>query len=154
MREQVCSSKEVHCGSARSTAEDSGFSDTRSIQVVSFHLRLTYRSCQWLLESFDLGLLCWLTFGRKSTVWQEISSRLDLVSFKLVKWILHEKENKVQHQLAKSMQAAIRLSMAFLMSRVNDVTAFSFDFYQHERTQNSKQNFCRQFWSLIKCFRH
>ena len=37
----------------------------------------TYRSCQWLLESFDLGSLCWLTFGRKSTGWQEISSHLD-----------------------------------------------------------------------------
>ena len=23
--------------------------------------------CQWLLESFDLGSLCWLTFGGKST---------------------------------------------------------------------------------------
>ena len=32
-----------------------------------------------LRESFDLGSLCWLTFGRKSTVWQEISSRLDLM---------------------------------------------------------------------------
>ena len=30
-------------------------------------LKGTYRSCQWLLESFDLGSLCWLTFGRKST---------------------------------------------------------------------------------------
>ena len=57
---------------------DSGISDTRSIQVVSFHLRVTYRSCQWLLESFDLGSLCWLTFGGKSTVWQEIPSCLDL----------------------------------------------------------------------------
>ena len=63
----------------RSTVGDSGFSDTRSIQVVSFHLRVIYRSCQWLLESFDLGSLCLLTFGGKSTVWQEISSRLDLM---------------------------------------------------------------------------
>ena len=30
MREQVCSSEEVHCRSARSTAGDSGFSDTRT----------------------------------------------------------------------------------------------------------------------------
>ena len=30
MREQVCSSEEVHCGSARSTAGDSGSSDTRT----------------------------------------------------------------------------------------------------------------------------
>ena len=43
--------------------------------IVSF--KGTYRSCQWLLESFDLGSLCWLTFGGKSTGWQEISSRLD-----------------------------------------------------------------------------
>ena len=78
-RKQVCSLEEVHCGSARSTAVDGGNSDTRSIQVVSFHLRVTYRSCQWLLESFDLGSLCWLTFGRKSTVWWEISSHLDLM---------------------------------------------------------------------------
>ena len=75
----MCSSEEVHCRSARSTAGDNGFSDTRSIQVVSFHLRVIYRSCQWLLESFDLGSLCLLTFGGKSTVWQEISSRLDLM---------------------------------------------------------------------------
>ena len=74
----MCSLEEVHCGSARSTAGDGGNSDTRSMQVVSFHLRVTYRSCQWLLESFDLGSLCCLTFGRKSTVWWQISSRLDL----------------------------------------------------------------------------
>ena len=30
MWEQVCSSEEVHCGSARSTAGDSGISDTRT----------------------------------------------------------------------------------------------------------------------------
>ena len=30
MREQVCSSEGVHCGSARSTAGDGGFSDTRT----------------------------------------------------------------------------------------------------------------------------
>ena len=30
MREQVCSSEEVHCRSARSTAEDGGISDTRT----------------------------------------------------------------------------------------------------------------------------
>ena len=77
MREQVCSSEEVHCGLARSTAGDGGNSDTRTIQVVSFHLRVTYTSCQWLLESFDLGSLCWLTFGGKSTVSWENSSRLD-----------------------------------------------------------------------------
>ena len=64
---------------SESTAVDSGISDTRSIQVVPFHLRVTYRLCQWLLESFDVGSLCWLTFGGKSTVWQEISSHLDLM---------------------------------------------------------------------------
>ena len=30
-------------------------------------LKGTYRSCQWLLESLDLGSLCWLIFGGKST---------------------------------------------------------------------------------------
>ena len=30
MREQVCSSEEVHCGSVRSTAGNSGISDTRT----------------------------------------------------------------------------------------------------------------------------
>ena len=30
MREQVCSSEEVHCGSVRSTAGDGGISDTRT----------------------------------------------------------------------------------------------------------------------------
>ena len=30
MQEQVCSSEEVHCGSARSTAGDGGTSDTRT----------------------------------------------------------------------------------------------------------------------------
>ena len=79
MWEQVCSLEEVHYSSVSSTAVDGGISDTRRIKVVSFQLRVTYRSCQWLLESFDLGSLCWLTFGRKSTVWWEISSCLDLM---------------------------------------------------------------------------
>ena len=39
----------------------------RQHQVVSFHYKGTYRSCQWLLESLDLGSLCWLIFGGKST---------------------------------------------------------------------------------------
>ena len=30
MWEQVCSSEEIHCGSARSTAGDGGISDTRT----------------------------------------------------------------------------------------------------------------------------
>ena len=33
-----------------STAVDSGNSDTRSIQVVSFHSKVLFASCQWLLE--------------------------------------------------------------------------------------------------------
>ena len=64
---------------SESTAVDGGISDTRSIHVVSFQLRVSYRLCQWLLDSFDLGSLCWSTFGGKSTVWWEISSRLDLM---------------------------------------------------------------------------
>ena len=36
-------------------------------QVVSFHYKGIYRSCQWLLESLDLCSLCWLIFGGKST---------------------------------------------------------------------------------------
>ena len=36
-------------------------------QVVSSHYKGIYRSCQWLLESLDLGSLCWLIFGGKST---------------------------------------------------------------------------------------
>ena len=76
MREQVCSSEEVHCGSARSTAGDGGISDTRTSLRLYRSFKGENRSCQWLLESFDLGSLCWLTFGRKSTGWREISSRL------------------------------------------------------------------------------
>ena len=45
--------------------------------IISF--KGTYRSSQWLLESFDLGSLCWLTFGGKSTGWWEISSHLDYI---------------------------------------------------------------------------
>ena len=42
MWKYVCSSEEDHCGSARSTAEDGGISDTRSIQVVLFQLRVIF----------------------------------------------------------------------------------------------------------------
>ena len=76
----MCLSEGDHYGPVRSTAVDGGISDTRSIQVVMFHLRVIYRSCQWLLESFGLGSLCWLNFGGKSTVWWEISSHVDLMS--------------------------------------------------------------------------
>ena len=65
---QVCSSEEVHYGSARSTAGDGGNSDTRTTPRLYHSIkRETYRSCQWLLESLDLGSLCWLIFGGKST---------------------------------------------------------------------------------------
>ena len=57
--------------------------------IVSF--KGTYRSCQWLLESFDLGSLCWLTFGGKSTDWWEISSRLDYMP---KTWFLKEEVSK------------------------------------------------------------
>ena len=43
------------------------------------------------LKSFDS--LCWLTFGGKSTVWQEISSHLDL---KAITWSLKEDVSKYQ----------------------------------------------------------
>ena len=43
--------------------------------IISF--KGSYRLCQWFLESFDLGSLCWLTFGGKSTGWWEISSCLE-----------------------------------------------------------------------------
>ena len=78
----VYSLEEVHCRSAISTAGYSDNSDTRSTQVASFHLRVTYRLCQWLLE----------TFGRKSTVWQEISSRLNLMP---KTWSLKEDVSKL-----------------------------------------------------------
>ena len=42
MRKQVCSMEEDHIGSVRSTAEDGGISDTRSIQVVLFQLRVIF----------------------------------------------------------------------------------------------------------------
>ena len=45
------------------------------------------------LKSFDLGSLCWLTFGGKSTVWREISSRLEL---KPITWSLKEDASKYQ----------------------------------------------------------
>ena len=42
-------------------------SDTRSIQVVSFQLRVHYMIVSVALMSFDLGSLCWLTFNEEST---------------------------------------------------------------------------------------
>ena len=54
---------------SESTAVDGGISDTRSIHVVSFQLRVSLDCISGSLESFDLGSLCWSTFGGKSTVW-------------------------------------------------------------------------------------
>ena len=67
MREQVCSSEEVHCGSARSTAGDGGSSDTRTTHRLYLSITRENIDRQWLSESRDLGSLCWLIFGGKST---------------------------------------------------------------------------------------
>ena len=40
---------------SESTAVDFHNSDTKSIQVVSFHLRVIYRLCQWLLKALTLA---------------------------------------------------------------------------------------------------
>ena len=40
---------------------------TQGLQRLYHFIKREHRSCQWLLESFDLGSLCWLTFGGKST---------------------------------------------------------------------------------------
>ena len=42
MREQVCSSEEVHCGSARSTAGDGGISDTRTTHRLYHFIKREY----------------------------------------------------------------------------------------------------------------
>ena len=42
MREQVCSSEEVHCGSARSTAGDGGISDTRTLHRLYLSITKEY----------------------------------------------------------------------------------------------------------------
>ena len=39
----------------KSTAVDGSNSDTRSIQVVSFHLRVSITLCQWLLRALTLA---------------------------------------------------------------------------------------------------
>ena len=67
VREQVCSSEKVHCGSARSTAGDGGSSDTRTTHRLYLSITRENLDRQWLSESLDLGSLCWLTFGGKST---------------------------------------------------------------------------------------
>ena len=38
-----------------STAVDSGNSDTRTIEVVSFHSRVLFATCQWLFKSMTLA---------------------------------------------------------------------------------------------------
>ena len=45
MREQVCSLEEVYCGSARSTAEDGGFSDTRTTHRLYRFIKREYIDC-------------------------------------------------------------------------------------------------------------
>ena len=67
MREQVCSSEKVQCGSARSTAGDDGSSDTRTTHRLYHSITKENIDRQWLSESLDLGSLCWLIFGGKST---------------------------------------------------------------------------------------
>ena len=67
VREQVCSSEEVHCGSERSTAGDGGSSDTRTTHRLYLSITRENLDRQWLSESRDLGSLCWLIFGGKST---------------------------------------------------------------------------------------
>ena len=42
MREQVCSSEEVHCESARSTAGDGGISDTRTTLRLYLSIKREY----------------------------------------------------------------------------------------------------------------
>ena len=45
MREQVCSSEEVHCGSARSTAGDGGISDTRTTHRLYRFIKREHIDC-------------------------------------------------------------------------------------------------------------
>ena len=45
MREQVCSSEEVHCGSARSTAGDGGTSDTRTTPRLYHSIKREHIDC-------------------------------------------------------------------------------------------------------------
>ena len=46
-------------------------------QVVSFHYKGTYRPCQWLLESLDLGSLCLVDLWREKHRVRQVQSRLD-----------------------------------------------------------------------------
>ena len=45
MQEQVCSSEEVHCGSARSTAGDGGISDTRATHRLYCFIKREHIDC-------------------------------------------------------------------------------------------------------------
>ena len=45
MREQVCSSEEVHCRSARSTAGDGGTSDTRTTPRLYHSIKREHIDC-------------------------------------------------------------------------------------------------------------
>ena len=67
------------------------------------HLREIYRSCQCLLERADLGSLCWLTFGGKSTDWQKISSRLDYMP---ITRSLKEGEYKININIKATLKAS------------------------------------------------
>ena len=58
IREQVCSSEEVHCGSARSTAGDGGSSDTRTTPRLYHSITREHIDRVSGSESLDLGSLC------------------------------------------------------------------------------------------------
>ena len=45
MREQVCSSEEVHCGSARSTAGVDGISDTKTTHRLYLSIKREHIDC-------------------------------------------------------------------------------------------------------------
>ena len=59
--------EEVHCESVSSTAGDGGTSDTRTLHRLYCFITREHIDRVRLLESFDLGSLCWLIFGGKST---------------------------------------------------------------------------------------
>ena len=76
MRKQVCSSEEAHYSSAR-VQQWMVVSDTSSIEVVTFHLRVLLGLCQWLLELWP-WLIVLVDLWQEKHSWQEISSCLDL----------------------------------------------------------------------------
>ena len=56
-----------------------------------------------LLERADLGSLCWLTFGGKSTVWWEISSHLDYMP---ITQSFNEGEYKINNNIKATLKAS------------------------------------------------